>query len=159
MKEKIKTISQILQIVRKLRKQGEKIVFTNGCFDILHIGHFRYLNKADQYGKLIVGLNSDKSVKKNKGPNRPINNEKNRAQMLASLSCVSYVFIFNDKTVEGLLKKIKPEIYIKGGDYTLDTVNQDERKIIENYGGKIKIIPAQRNTSTTAIIKKIESLE
>jgi len=159
MKEKIKTISQILKIVKRLRREGEKIIFTNGCFDILHIGHVRYLNRAAKYGRLIVGLNSDQSVRENKGPNRPINKEKIRAEMLASLSCVSYVFMFGTKTVEGLLKKIKPEIYIKGGDYTLDTINQDERKIIENYGGKIIIIPAQTDASTSKIIKKIESLE
>ena len=159
MQDKIKTIPEIREIIFNLRKEGKRIVFTNGCFDVLHIGHVRYLNEASNHGTLIVAINSDSSVRLSKGPTRPINHQENRAEMLASLGFVSYVFVFEDKTVENLLREIKPEVYAKGGDYTIFTINQDERKIVEGYGGKILIIPAQTDNSTTKILKKIEELE
>ena len=141
-----------------LREIGKRIVFTNGCFDILHIGHIRYLTAAKELGKkinahLIVGLNSDSSVKILKGENRPINNEDDRAEMLLALKAVDHVVIFSDKTAEDLIKKIKPEIYVKGGDYNWN--NLPEAKIVESYGGRVEFIKFVDDHSTTKLIEKI----
>ena len=141
-----------------LREIGKRIVFTNGCFDILHIGHIRYLTAAKELGNkinahLIVGLNSDSSVKMLKGENRPINNEDDRAEMLLALKAVDHVVIFSDKTAEDLIKKIKPEIYVKGGDYNWN--NLPEAKIVESYGGRVEFIKFVDDHSTTKLIEKI----
>ncbi len=132
----------------------EKIVFTNGCFDILHVGHISCLREAKKLGYLIVGLNSDNSVRKIK--REPINSEEDRKQILESLGFVDEVIIFDEKNPINLIKKIKPDVYIKGGDYTTDTINQDERKIIEGYGCQIKFTPMIKEKSTTKIINKIK---
>ncbi len=128
---------------------------TQGFCDL---GHIRYLKEAKKLGDyLIVALNSDKSIKELKGPSRPINNEETRSEILSSLEPIDFVFVFNDKTAENILKKIKPEIYAKGGDYTIDTINQDERKIIEGYSGKIFILKGIPNVSTTKLINQMKS--
>ena len=136
------------------RRQGKKIVFTNGCFDILHAGHVRYLTKAKSFGDiLIVGLNTDNSVKKLKGENRPVNNELDRAEVLLALKSVDEVVFFDEQTAENLISEIKPDIYVKGGDYTLETL--PEAKIVQSYGGEVKFVQLVAGRSTTNIIKKI----
>ena len=138
----------------EFRRQGKKIVFTNGCFDILHAGHVRYLTAAKSFGDiLIVGLNTDASVKKLKGDNRPVNNELDRAEVLLGLKAVDDVVFFGEQTAENLIAEIKPDIYVKGGDYTLETL--PEAKIVQSYGGKVEFVQLVAGRSTTNIIKKI----
>lgn len=160
---KFKSFNEILKIVAKLRKsnKGHIVVTTNGCFDVLHVGHIRNLLAAKKLGDtLIVGLNSDSSVKKSKGPERPIIPEKERAEILASLETVDYVFIFSGRTPFSWIKKIKPNIHVKGGGE--DILNHPDfpmqKKIIENAGGKFILLPHVNGKSTTAIIQKIKSL-
>ena len=115
--------SKIEELANQIRRQNKTIVATNGCFDILHVGHVRYLKKSKEFGDvLIVGLNSDSSVKSIKGPERPINNENDRAEVLCALNSVDYVVLFNEDSPKDLLDKIKPNIYTKGADYTLNTL-------------------------------------
>ena len=159
METKIKNFKQIKEIVEELHKKGKIPVFTNGCFDLLHAAHIRYLKEAKDNGDvLIIGLNSDNSVKILKGNKRPLIPEKERAFMLAALECVDYVVIFDDKTVENLLKELKPDIYVKGGDYTIDTINQNERKIVEENDGKIIILKGHEGYSTTNLIKRVSDI-
>ena len=141
------------------RASGRKLVVTNGCFDILHLGHVTYLESARKQGDaLLVGLNSDASVRELKGPNRPVNSETDRAAVLAALACVDGVCIFSEKAATRLLTVAQPDIYVKGGDYTLDTVNQEERRLVEHAGGKIVILPLVPGRSTTALLQKIARL-
>ena len=138
-----------------LRKNGKKIVFTNGCFDILHAGHVHYLEQAKELGdELVVGLNSDSSVKTLKGPSRPINNLEQRAKVLSSLKCVDRIVSFADETPIKLIKEIKPDVLVKGGDYKVkDVVGHKE---VRSWGGEVKIIPLVPGLSTTNIIKKLK---
>lgn len=137
-----------------LRKGGQKVVFTNGCFDILHAGHVTYLEKARSFGDcLVLGLNSDSSVKANKGPSRPINTENDRARVVGALKAVDYVVLFGEQTAEALIAKVKPDVYVKGGDYTLDTL--PEAKIVQSYGGCVEFVQMVAGRSTTRIIDKI----
>ena len=134
---------------------GKKIVFTNGCFDIIHVGHVRYLTTAKSFGDvLIVGLNTDESVRKLKGNSRPINNQNDRAEVLIGLKAVDYVILFGEQTAENLIAELQPDIYVKGGDYTLETL--PEAKIVQSYGGRVEIVNLVAGKSTTNIIKKIE---
>ena len=138
-----------------IKKQGKTMVFTNGCFDILHIGHVRYLKESAKFGDyLIIGLNSDSSVKRLKGETRPINNESDRAELLSELGFVDYVVIFDEDTPQNLLDEIKPNIYTKGADYTLDTL--PEAKTVLKNGGRVEFINLVEGKSTTNVIKKIE---
>ena len=140
--------------VKQLQENGKKVVFTNGVFDILHIGHLTYLEEARGLGDvLIVGVNSDRSVKTNKGDKRPINPEKNRAEMLLGLKFVDFTVIFDEKTPENLLSLLKPDIHVKGGDYKKEDLPETE--IVEKNGGEVKILSFVDNISTTEIIKKI----
>ena len=137
-----------------LRKGGKKIVFTNGCFDILHAGHVTYLEKARSFGDcLVLGLNNDASVRANKGPSRPINSELDRAKVVGALKAVDYVVLFGEQTAEALIAKVKPDVYVKGGDYTLDTL--PEAKIVQSYGGHVEFVQMVAGRSTTNIIDKI----
>lgn len=141
-----------------LHRAGQRIVFTNGCFDILHAGHVEYLNKARSFGDcLVLGLNTDASVRGNKGPSRPINNELNRAKVAGALHAVDYVVLFGEKTAENLIAKVKPDVYVKGGDYTLATL--PEAKIVQSYGGRVEFIQMVAGCSTTNVIKKIQGGE
>ena len=143
------------QFCENLRRDN-KIVFTNGCFDIIHAGHVRYLTAAKNFGDvLIVGLNSDNSVRKLKGASRPVNNQADRAEVLLALKPVDYVIIFDELTAENLIAKVKPDIYVKGGDYTLDTL--PEAKIVQSYGGRVEFVKLVAGKSTSNIIKKIEA--
>lgn len=144
-----------VEFCENLRRQEKKIVFTNGCFDILHVGHVRYLTAAKNFGDvLIVGLNTDESVRKLKGETRPINNEQDRAEVLLGLKAVDHVICFGEQTAENLISEVRPNIYVKGGDYTLETL--PEAKIIQSYGGKVEFINLVEGRSTSNIIKKIQ---
>lgn len=144
----------ISEFSNELRDKDKRIVFTNGCFDILHVGHVRYLKAAKDLGDvLIVGLNTDASVKKLKGNDRPINNEADRAEVLLALEAVDHVVFFGEQTAESLIAEVKPNIYVKGGDYTLETL--PEAKIVQSYGGRVEFIPMVAGRSTTNVINKI----
>ncbi|MBR6014269.1 MAG: D-glycero-beta-D-manno-heptose 1-phosphate adenylyltransferase [Selenomonadaceae bacterium] len=146
----------LFEFCEKIRIKGEKIIFTNGCFDIIHAGHVRYLTAAKNFGGiLIVGLNSDESVRKLKGETRPINNEQDRAEVLLGLKAVDHVVLFEENTAENLISEIRPNIYVKGGDYNLE--NLPEAKIVQSYGGEVKFINLVEGRSTSNIIKKINS--
>lgn len=152
--EKIKTIDELKDIVVKLKKLNKRIITTNGVFDILHIGHIRYLQKAKKLGDvLIVAVNSDVSVKKIKGPKRPLNDENDRAEALAALQCVDFVAIFNEENPIKFLEEIKPNVHVKGGDYKLDKII--EKDAVEKNGGEVKLIPEVKGYSTTRFIDKV----
>ncbi len=141
------------------RAQGRKVVVTNGCFDLLHLGHVIYLEAARNLGdRLLVGVNADAAVRELKGPGRPVNAEADRASVLAALASVDGVCIFTEKTAARFLAAARPDIYVKGGDYTLETMNQEERGIVEQQGGKITLIPFVPRKSTTALLAKITEL-
>jgi glycerol-3-phosphate cytidylyltransferase len=138
-------------------KEGQKKVFTNGCFDILHPGHIDYLSRAKKLGDiLIVGLNSDLSVKKLKGCGRPVNNQKDRAIMLSSLKSVDFVVIFYEEDPRELLENLKPDIHVKGGDYKVEDLV--EAQTVFSYGGEVKIVPFLEGYSTTKVIEKIKQI-
>ena len=139
-----------------LRKEGKTIVTTNGCFDILHVGHVRYLEATKKFGDvLIVALNSDKSVRSIKGEGRPINNEQDRAEILSALKSVDYVVLFDEDSPAKLLAEIKPDVHTKGADYTMETL--PEAKIITENGGKVEFISFVEGKSTTSTIAKINA--
>lgn len=143
----------------QLREAGRNLVVTNGCFDLLHAGHVTYLEQARSLGDaLLVGLNGDDAVRKLKGADRPINNEQDRALVLAALESISGVCIFTEATATRFLAHAEPDVYVKGGDYTIDTLNADERRTVEKSGGKIVIIPFVPGKSTTATLAKISRL-
>ncbi len=157
LQSKIYSLETLLLLVHQWKAGSQKIVFTNGCFDILHPGHIDYLNKAADLGdKLIVALNTDASVQKLKGSHRPIQSEQSRLQIMASLECVSAVFLFGEETPLEAISKILPNILVKGGDYTIETiVGADE--VIKN-GGEAKVIPFLEGFSTSGIERKIKGL-
>ena len=143
------------ELIDKLKKEGKKIVFTNGCFDILHVGHMRYLEEAKSFGDyLFVGVNSDESVRRLKGPTRPINNEQDRAELLAGLKSVDYTVVFTEDTPVELIEELKPSIHIKGGDYKKEDL--PETKVVESYGGEVYIVSLVEEKSTTNVVKKIQ---
>jgi rfaE bifunctional protein nucleotidyltransferase chain/domain len=144
---------------KKIRSTGKKLVVTNGCFDILHLGHVSYLETARSFGDaLLVGVNSDAATRQLKGTGRPVNTETDRAAVLAALQSVDGVCIFTDVTATKFLAAAQPDIYVKGGDYTLETLNQDERRAVESAGGKIILVPFVPGKSTTALLEKISRL-
>ncbi|WP_378950870.1 D-glycero-beta-D-manno-heptose 1-phosphate adenylyltransferase [Pelosinus sp. sgz500959] len=146
---------EIKSIAEKFKADGKRIVFTNGCFDILHAGHVRYLKAARDLGDcLILGLNSDQSVRALKGPSRPINTQEDRAEVISALSAVDYVVIFEEVTAEKLVAHIKPDIYVKGGDY--DIKDLPEAVIAAKYGGQTILIPEVPGRSTSNVIKKMQ---
>jgi D-glycero-beta-D-manno-heptose 1-phosphate adenylyltransferase len=144
---------------RAMRAGGKRLVVTNGCFDLLHLGHITYLETARCHGDaLLVGVNSDEAVRQLKGPERPVNQEYDRAAVLAALESVDGVCVFAEPTATRFLAAAQPDVYVKGGDYTLDTLNQDERRTVEQAGGGIVIVPFVAGRSTTALLKKISRL-
>jgi D-glycero-beta-D-manno-heptose 1-phosphate adenylyltransferase len=154
--EKVNDLNEIEKISDSLKKSGKKIVTTNGVFDILHVGHLRYLMEAKKLGDvLIVGVNSDESVKLNKDDKRPIIPLEERMEILGSVEFVDFVFSFNEKDPRKCLEKIKPDIHVKGGDYKTPLIEQD---VVEKNGGVIKILPLIKGKSTTNIISKIKSV-
>ena len=153
-KDNLLTAEEMRKEIVKLQKAGKRVVFTNGVFDILHIGHLTYLEEAGNLGDvLVVGVNSDASVKVNKGDKRPINSEKNRAYVILGTKFVDYAVIFDEKTPEKLLDVLKPDVHVKGGDYKKEDL--PETKIVEGNGGEVKILSFVDNVSTTQIINKI----
>lgn len=139
-------------------RREKKIVFTNGCFDIIHAGHVRYLTAAKNFGDvLIVGLNTDESVRKLKGASRPINSQDDRAEVLLGLKAVDHVIFFGEQTAENLIAAVKPDVYVKGGDYTLETL--PEAKIVQSYGGRVEFVNLVAGRSTTKIVEKILEVE
>jgi len=146
---------QLQMLLSDAKQSGEKIVFTNGCFDILHAGHVGYLEEARKLGdRLVVAVNNDASVKKLKGEGRPINSCEDRMLVLSKLASVDWVVSFADNTPERLLKKLKPDVLAKGGDYTANQVVG--APIVKGYGGEVKVLSLLKNRSTTAIVKKIQ---
>lgn len=142
-----------------MRADGRKLVVTNGCFDLLHPGHVTYLESGRNMGDaLLVGLNGDDSVRQLKGPGRPVNCEGDRAAVLAALESVAGVCVFAERTATRFLAAAQPDVYLKGGDYTLETLNQDERRTVEQAGGKVVIISFVPGKSTTELLKKISHL-
>ena len=145
----------IALFVDNLHKSGKTVVTTNGCFDILHVGHVRYLQKTKSFADYsIVLLNSDKSVRSIKGPTRPINNENDRAEILCALSCVDYVVMFDEDSPRNLLDEIKPDVYTKGADYTMETL--PEADIMRKNGTRVEFIELVAGKSTTATIEKMK---
>jgi rfaE bifunctional protein nucleotidyltransferase chain/domain len=141
---------------KQLRAAGKRLVVTNGCFDLLHAGHVTYLEAARNHGDaLLVGVNDDASVRELKGPGRPVNSEADRALVLSALESVDGVFVFREHDAVQFLAVVQPDIYVKGGDYTIDTINQDERRFVEGYGGKIALLGHVPGKSTTALLQKL----
>jgi rfaE bifunctional protein nucleotidyltransferase chain/domain len=158
-REKIIPWEQLAARRSAFRNGGKRLVVTNGCFDLLHLGHVTYLEAARALGDaLLVGLNSDDAVRQLKGPERPVNSEQDRASVLAALESVNGVCVFREKTATRFLETAQPDIYVKGGDYTLETINQEERLAVERAGGKVMILPVVPGKSTTALLKKISQL-
>ncbi len=147
-----------MTVVKALREEGKKIVFTNGCFDLIHVGHVRYLRAAKELGDvLIVGLNSDDSVRRLKGPHRPISCQEDRAEILAALEFVDYITVFDEDTPYNLIAIIVPDVLVKGGDWDQEKIVG--RDIVESRGGKVTTIPFTEGKSTTNLIKRITDTE
>jgi rfaE bifunctional protein nucleotidyltransferase chain/domain len=156
MREKIVSADQAAAIANELRAKKRKLVFTNGCFDLLHVGHVRYLAAARALGDaLLVAVNGDDSVRALKGDGRPINHATDRAEVVAALESVDHVVIFSDVRATALLEKVRPSIYVKGGDYTAESLHADERKALEQSGAEIRILPFEAGYSTSSLLEKL----
>jgi rfaE bifunctional protein nucleotidyltransferase chain/domain len=154
LESKTKTLDQLKRIVEDARASGKRVVFANGCFDVLHVGHVRYLNEAKALGDLlIVGLNSDASVLRLKGKGRPILDETARGKLLSALECVDYLVLFDDDTVDRLLIELRPHFHCKGGDYTPENV--PEKETVRNYGGSTSITGGAKVQSTRWLFEEI----
>ena len=146
----------LAQVRDEMEAAGQRLVFTNGCFDLLHAGHVRYLRQARGLGEaLAVGLNSDRSVRELKGEGRPVNAEEDRAEVLAALGCVDYVVIFDGKRATDVLSTVRPHLYAKGGDYTPDSLDPEERAALDKAGTEIRILPLVPGRSTTSTLGRI----
>ena len=153
--DKIFSLPQLQELVSTWRSQGQKIVFTNGCFDLLHLGHVDYLEKARQLGdKLVLGLNTDASISRIKGPSRPLQDEVSRARIMASLLFVDAVVLFDQNTPLELIEAVQPDILVKGDDYTVENIVGHE--VVLARGGEVKTVPLVKGYSTTNIVKRIE---
>lgn len=157
-KGKIQERAQLKHLLDQQRAQGKRIVFTNGCFDLIHRGHIHCLKEAKKQGDvLVVGLNSDSSVRSLKGPPRPILPQEDRAEILAALACVDYVAIFNELDPGNLIELLKPDVLVKGGDYSKDEIVG--AKLVQSYGGRVVIIPYLPGASTSALLEKLKIVE
>jgi rfaE bifunctional protein nucleotidyltransferase chain/domain len=153
---RIVTAEELARLRDEAGRAGRRLVFTNGCFDLLHAGHVRYLQQARELGDaLAVGLNSDRSVRELKGEGRPINRQDDRAEVLAALGCVDYVVIFDGKRATDVLRTVRPHIYAKGGDYTPDSLDPEERAALAEAGAGIKILPLVPGRSTTSVVERL----
>lgn len=151
---KIKTIDKLKPLTQQLRTAGKKVVFANGCFDLVHVGHIRYLQNARELGDiLVVGINGDAGVASLKGIGRPLQCESDRAEMIASLTSVDYVLVFDDLTVDKILRELQPDIHVKGTDYTEESV--PERNTVRAYGGSVAIAGDPKDHSTRDLIQTI----
>ena len=156
MSAKVVSVDELARISKALRAEGRRLVVTNGCFDLLHVGHVRYLQAARTFGDaLAVGVNGDASVRTLKGEGRPLNRENDRAEVLAALASVDYVAIFQEVRATRFLEKVQPAVYVKGGDYKPETLDAEERGVLEKLGAEIRIIPFQAGYSTSRLIEKI----
>lgn len=171
MVDKVKTLAEMLAMAKDMRAHGQNMVFTNGCFELLHVGHIRYLQAARALGDvLVVGLNSDESVRIIKGPPRPLVPEMERAELLAALACVDYVVIFSEPTAESIVAVLQPDVYVKGGDYKAVGGVQGagsgqqgapglkiapEMRVVQEYGGAVVVLPYSSGHSTTFLIENI----
>jgi len=156
-RSKIIPLSKLAERIGELRAGGKKIVATNGCFDLLHPGHVRYLEAARALGDvLVVGLNGDESVRALKGSGRPINNENDRAELVAALESVDQVTIFPEVRATNFIELAAPDVYVKGGDYNSETLNAGERAALEKIGSRIEIVPFEKGHSTSALLKKLQ---
>ena len=157
MKSKIVSAEELAAISENLRAAGKKLVATNGCFDLLHVGHVRYLRAARELGDaLVVGINGDMSVKALKGEDRPLNGEQDRAEVIAALDSVDHVTIFPEERASRFLEKARPAIYVKGGDYQTATLNAEERTVLEKIAAEIRILPFETGYSTTSLIERLQ---
>lgn len=158
-REKILSPSTLPRWRESLRQLGRRVVTTNGCFDILHLGHVSYLESAREQGDvLLVGVTGDVSVGKLKGPGRPVNSETDRASVVAALASVDAVCVFSDDNAIPFLDLARPDLYVKGGDYTLETINQEERRFLESIGCRVILIPPVPAKSTSTLLEKIARL-
>ncbi len=158
-RKKIILESELFHFVESARRNGKRIVWTSGCFDLIHVGHIRCLQEAKRQGDLlIVGLNNDESVKINKGEMRPIQSQNDRAEILEALEPVDKIIIFSEERPVRILREIRPDVYVKGGDYKLENLNSEERQIVEECGGRIYLVPLQPLLSTSSLIKKAGNL-
>ena len=159
MKKKIVNAEQLAAVAKEMRDSGRKLVLTNGCFDLLHAGHVRYLQAARALGDaLAVAINGDASVRALKGEGRPLNTEADRAEVLAALECVDHVIVFAEVRATHLLEKVRPGIYVKGGDYTEETLHAEERAALERAGAEIRILPFEQGHSTSSLIEKVKKI-
>lgn len=156
MNSKILTLDALGQKAQELRGRGARLVATNGCFDLLHVGHVRYLQAARRLGDaLVVGVNGDASVRALKGESRPLNREADRAEVLAALECVDFVTIFPDVRATEFLRHAQPAIYAKGGDYKPETLNPEERSALEQMRTEIRIVPFETGYSTSGLLERL----
>ena len=156
MNSKLYSQRAIARIANRFRKNQKKIVFTNGCFDILHAGHVEYLERAKKFGNiLILGLNSDSSTRRLKGPGRPVNSEKDRARVLAGLASIDFITIFNEDTPAKLIRAIRPDFLVKGADWKVSSIAGSTDVL--SWGGKVKRVRLLKGRSTTGILKKVKS--
>jgi rfaE bifunctional protein nucleotidyltransferase chain/domain len=156
MKKKIVQMNELAARAKELRAAGKKLVATNGCFDLLHVGHVRYLHAARALGDLLaVGVNGDQSARELKGPGRPLNNEHDRAEVLAALEDVDLVVIFPELRATRFIEAAAPAVYVKGGDYTLETLNTEERGALQKVGAHIRIVRFENGFSTTRLLEQL----
>ncbi len=156
MTEKIMDVEKLAARAAELHGAGRRLVFTNGCFDLLHVGHVRYLAAARALGDaLVVAVNGDASVRALKGANRPINRERDRAEVLAALESVDFVTVFPEVRATRLLSMVRPAVYVKGGDYTPETLNAEERAALNEIGAEIRILPFEQGYSTSRLIQRL----
>ena len=155
---RIVTAAELAAVRETMERAGQKLVFTNGCFDLLHAGHVRYLRQARELGDaLVVGLNSDGSVRELKGEGRPVNPQEDRAEVLAALGSVDYVVIFDGPRTTEVIRAVRPHIYAKGGDYTVETLDKSERGALEESGAEIRILPLVPGRSTSMVLERMRS--
>jgi rfaE bifunctional protein nucleotidyltransferase chain/domain len=158
--DKVVPLEKLQQRANKLRAAGKRIVATNGCFDLLHVGHIRYLSAARALGDaLIVGINGDQSVRELKGAGRPVTSENDRAEIVAALEGVDLVTIFPEVRATRFLELAAPDIYVKGGDYSQDTLNAEERQALQKIGAKIDIVPFERGYSTSDLLARLNKIK
>jgi rfaE bifunctional protein nucleotidyltransferase chain/domain len=154
---KIKSPRALRALIANARRRGRRVVFTNGCFDLIHVGHVRYLEQARRLGDLlVVAVNTDRSVRRIKGPPRPVVPQAQRAEVVAALGCVDYVVLFSTPTPQPLIARVRPDILVKGADWSVDQIAGKAE--VEAAGGKVKTIPLSPGSSTTKLIKKIRAL-
>ena len=153
---KIVSLEEAKELLRAWRAEGKAIAYANGCFDLLHLGHVRTLERAREHADvLVVGINSDSSARQLKGPGRPIVPEQERAGMVAALACVDLVVVFSELSSLPVIEALRPEVWVKGGDYNIDTVNQEERTFVESYGGRVALAGYVPDLSSSDLIARI----